>query len=103
MRVSLDFNDTFNTFRGKTLAQQLIAQGDDVYIVTRLNEANRPSVERYVRTSGINIPSNKIHFTNGALKYDKLRRLGIRRHYDNNPTEIEAIRKFAPEIRAIKF
>ena len=103
MRVSLDFNDTFNTFRGKTLAQQLLAQGYDVHIVTRLNENNRSSVERYVRSSGINIPSNKIHFTNGQLKYNKLRQLGIRRHYDNNATEIEAIRKFAPEIRAIKF
>lgn len=103
MRISLDFNDTFNTFRGRTLAQQLIAQGNDVHIVTRLNEFNRPTVERYVKSTGIKIPSNKIHFTNGQLKFNKLRQLGVRRHYDNNMSEIEAIRRFAPGIEAIKF
>ena len=102
-RVSLDYNDTFTTNRGKQLAQRLITTGNDVHIVSRLNDSARSSVEKAVRESGLNIPSNKIHFTNGALKYNTLRKLGIRTHYDNNQNEIDAIKKNTPEIKGIKF
>jgi hypothetical protein len=102
-RVSLDYNNTFTTNQGKQLAQRLITTGNDVYIVSRLNDSARSSVEKAVRESGLNIPSNKIHFTNGALKYNTLRKLGIRTHYDNNQNEIDAIKKNTPEIKGIKF
>ena len=102
-KVSLDYNDTFTTDRGKQLAQRLITTGNDVYIVTRLNDSNRSSVEKAVKNSGLNIPLNHIYFTNGELKRKTLRRLGIRTHYDNNQNEIDAIKKNTPEIKAIKF
>lgn len=102
-KVSLDYNDTFTTNKGKQLAQRLITTGNDVYIVSRLNDRARSSVEKAVRESGLDIPANKIHFTNGELKYRTLRRLGIRTHYDNNQNEIDAIKKNTPEIKGIKF
>ena len=102
-KVSLDFDDTFNTFRGKKLALELLGQGYDVYIVTRRHDTDRQFVERTVKAAGINIPSNHIYFTNGALKWKTLQRLGIKRHYDNSQNEIDAIKANTPEIKGIKF
>jgi hypothetical protein len=100
-KVSLDYNDTFTTPRGKELAKRLIAEGKDVHIVTRLNDRARGAVTKAAAEVGI--PANKVHFTNGELKWKTLKRLGIKTHYDNNQNEIDAIKANAPEIKGIKF
>lgn len=101
MKISIDYNQTLNTPRGKELAKRLIAEGNDVYIVTRLNEINNRVVERTAAEVGIS--RNKIHYTNGKPKWETLKRLGIRAHYDNNQHELDLIKEFAPEIKGIKF
>jgi hypothetical protein len=100
--ASFDFNDTFNTFKGKGLALQLVNQGFDIVIVSQLNENNRANVESIVKRSGI--PVKKIYFTNGQDKYRTLASIaGIRRHYDNNQEQIDKINQYAPFIKGIKF
>jgi hypothetical protein len=56
-----------------------------------------------VVTDKLGIPRDKVIFTNGKLKWETLRRLGITKHIDNNPDEIAAIKKNAPLIEAIQF
>ena len=100
--ASFDFNDTFNTFKGKGLALQLINQGFDIIIVSQLNENNRTFVETAVKRSGI--PVKKIYFTNGQDKYRTLAGIaGIRRHYDNNQEQVDKINQYTPFIKGIKF
>ena len=100
--ASFDFNDTFNTFKGKGLALQLINQGFDIIIVSQLGENNRANVENIVKRTGI--PVKKIYFTNGQDKYRTLAGIaGIRRHYDNNQEQVDKINRFAPFIKGIKF
>jgi len=100
--ASFDFNDTFNTFKGKGLALQLVNQGFDIVIVSQLNENNRANVENVIKRSGI--PVKKIYFTNGQDKYRTLASIaGIRRHYDNNQEQIDKINQYTPFIKGIKF
>ena len=100
-KVSMDFNDTLTTPRGKELAKRLIREGNDLYIVTRLNDNNRKVVEKVANEVGIKL--DHIYFTNGAPKYETLRKYNITKHYDNNQRELDLINKFTPFIKGIKF
>jgi hypothetical protein len=100
-KVSIDFDDTLSTDRGKEMAKKLIEQGYDLHIVTRRQQT--ASEEVYKVAEEIGIPRDKVHFTNGKLKWELLKRLGIKIHIDNNPDEIKAIKENAPDIEAIKF
>lgn len=101
-KVSIDFDDTLSTDRGKELAKRLLSEGKDLHIVTRRQERTA-SKEVYDVAKEVGIDRNKVHFTNGQLKWKTLQRLGIVTHYDNNPDEINAIKVNTTGIRAIKF
>jgi DNA-directed RNA polymerase specialized sigma54-like protein len=99
-RISIDYNDTFSTSRGKELAQRLKNEGNDVYIVTGLNERNRSIVEKAAK--GIVAPDH-IYFTNGQSKLKTLKELKIKKHYDNNPNVIKDINDNLAFTVGIKF
>ena len=100
--ASFDYNDTFSTFKGKGKALSLVNEGWDIIIVTALNDNNRTFIENQVKKSGI--PVSKIYFTNGQDKYKKLATIpGVKRHYDNNQEQIDKIKKYLPNVQAIKF
>lgn len=101
IKMSIDFDDTLSTKRGQDMAKKLLSEGVDLYIVTRRQESQ--SGEVYNVADEIGIPHNKVFFTNGKLKWEKLKELGIMAHIDNNPDEINAIKENAPDIEAIKF
>ena len=101
MKVSIDYDDTLSTPRGKDLARRLISEGKDVYIVTRRNESMGSAV--YAVAKELGIPRDRVHFTNGFLKWKTIRRLNIQTHYDNNQNEIDKIKENVPNVRAIKF
>ena len=100
-KISIDFDDTLSTQRGQRLAQDILRQKDNLYVVTRRRSSESSGV--YAVTDKLGIPRNKVIFTNGKLKWETLRRLGITKHIDNNPDEIAAIKKNAPLIEAIQF
>jgi hypothetical protein len=99
-KVSFDFDDTLSTKRGQTLAKRLITQGKDVYIITRRQES--ASAEVYKVADELGIPKSKIYFTNGKMKWETIKRLGIDIHYDNNQDEIDLIDKNTDAV-GIKF
>jgi hypothetical protein len=100
-KVSIDYDDTLNTSDGKLLAKRLLSEGKDVYVVTRRREEMLGPVKQLATELGIG--ADKVHATNGKLKWETLKRLGIQTHYDNNPDEIAAIKQHLPAVRAIKF
>jgi hypothetical protein len=100
-KISIDYDDTLSTQRGKDLARRLINEGNDLYIVTR--RFKNESYDVYKVAEQLGIPRDKVFFTQGQLKWRKLKELRIQRHIDNNPDEIDAIKKNAPLIRADKF
>ena len=51
----------------------------------------------------LGIPHDKIHFTNGELKWKTIKALGITKHIDNNQKEIDAIKENVPGVEVVKF
>ena len=101
LKVSFEYDDTLSTNRGQELAKRLLSEGDDVHVVTRRSIMQSGQVYKVAEELGI--PKNKVHFTNGKLKWETIKRLGIQKHYDNNSDEIKEIKDNAPLTQAIKF
>lgn len=99
-KVSFDFDDTLETIRGKALAKRRIDEGKEVYIITRRQQS--ASEEVYKVASELGILKSRIYFTNGAMKWETVKRLNIGTHYDNNQKEIDLIRENT-DANAIKF
>jgi hypothetical protein len=100
-KVSLDYDGVLSTDKGKELYKELVDAGNDVYIVTARNEKEGREVLDVAKT--LRIPQSKVLFTSGGNKSDVLTRIGITKHYDNNPDVIAEINKNAPSVEAIKF
>lgn len=99
-KVSIDFDDTLSTPKGQDLAKRLIAEGKNVYIVTRRQSS--ASAEVYKVTDELGIQRSKVYFTNGKMKWEEIKKLGIGTHYDNNQKEIDLINE-KTECKGIKF
>lgn len=99
-KVSFDFDDTLTTERGQSLAKRFITQGKAVYIITRRQDSD--SKEVYALADKLGIERSKIYFTNGKLKWETVKRLGIDIHYDNNQNEIDKIEQKTNAV-GIKF
>ena len=80
-KVSFDFDDTLSTERGQELAQQLIDKGDVVYIIS----ARSNYEPMYAIADKLGIPHDRIFATgSNEAKIEKVKSLGITKHYDNN-------------------
>ena len=99
-KVSIDYDDTLETDRGKELAKRLIAEGKTVYIVTRRQQS--ASEEVYKAAEELGIPKSRVKFTNGSYKWETIKHYGIGTHYDNNAREIELINS-KTTAKGIKF
>ena len=87
--VSFDFDDTLTRPKYQDIAKRLINNGIEVHIVTRRQESANAEVFKLAEELGI-LRSN-IHFTNGKMKWEYLKRSNIQEHYDNNKDEIDLI------------
>ena len=99
--VSIDFDDTANSPRGRELVQKLIDAGIVLHIITRRQQSTSKAVYDYATEYGI--PKDRVHFTNGKLKWELIKALGIKKHIDNNPDEIKAIKENLPDVIAAQF
>ena len=88
-KISFDFDDTLSTAKGQALAKQFIDEGKTVYIITA--RQRRMSEGVYEIADELGIPHTRIYFTNGADKWETIKRLGIGIHYDNNKEQIDKI------------
>ena len=100
-KISMDYDDTLSTQKGKDLAKSLIAAGNDLSIITRRHKNDLQPVLKVAKDLGI--PSNKVHATDGKLKWELIKKLGIQKHIDNNPDEIKAIKDNVKGVDAVKF
>ena len=89
-KISFDFDDTLTQERYQKKAMQLKEEGKTIYIVTRRQEKDSKAV--YEVADIIGIPHSRVYFTNGKMKWETIKRLGIGTHYDNNEDEIKLIR-----------
>ena len=99
--ISIDFDDTLSTDKGKALAEKLLNEGNNLHIITRRNKSQ--SAEVYKVADELGIPREDIHFTGGKLKWETIKQLGIKQHIDNNENELKAIKENLPDVKTIKF
>lgn len=87
-RVSFDYDDTLSTARGKELAKKAINAEEDVYIISA-----RDNKDGMLATAqALGIPSSRVYATgSNAAKIEKIKELGIDKHYDNNQDVIDAL------------
>jgi hypothetical protein len=87
-KVSIDYDDTLSTDRGKSLAKRLISNGDAVYIISARNDkAGMLAVAKE-----LGIPESRVYATgSNKAKIEKIKELGIAKHHDNNADVIKEL------------
>ena len=112
MKVSFDFDNTltvmkfnpdegiFCDFHGPNLVMiqcmhAHIENGNEVHVITSRNESAKSKTEimRLLTNNGLIKKIGGIHFTNGDLKVGVINSLGVKRHHDDDPTELGALPK----------
>jgi hypothetical protein len=101
MKVSMDYDQTLSTDRGKELAKKMLKEGQDVSIITRRQSDQMDAV--YATAKELGIPRDKVHSTDGKLKWETIKKLGIEKHIDNNEKELQAINDNVPGVKTEKF
>ena len=80
LRVSFDYHDTLTTDKGKKLLEKEITDKNLIYIISAAQDINEllPFAEKY------GIRKDRVFATgSNQKKVDKIKELGIVRHYDN--------------------
>lgn len=90
-KISLDFDGVLSTNKGQDLASSLKDKGAILYIVTARNSSAK-NLDLFKVAELLQIPTNRIIFTNGKDKWKTLKDLEIDTHYDNNQEQIDKIR-----------
>jgi len=87
-KVSIDYDDTLSTSRGKDLAKRLISEGKVVYIISaRQDKEGMLSVAK-----DLGIAESKVYATgSNKAKVEKIKELGITKHYDNNADVVKEL------------
>ena len=87
-KISFDYDDTLSTQRGKELAIQKIDAGEIVYIISA-----RSQKENLIPVSNeLGIPLDRVYAVgSNSAKIDKIKELGISKHYDNNAEVISKL------------
>ena len=87
-KVSIDYDDTLSTSRGKDLAKRLIAEGKAVYIISaRQDKEGMLSVAK-----DLGIAESRVYATgSNKAKVEKIKELGITKHYDNNADVVKEL------------
>lgn len=80
-KISFDFDDTLSTERGQKKAEELIAQGKTIYVISARD--NKEGMLNITRKLGI--PDERVFATgSNSAKVAKVKELNIGTHYDNN-------------------
>ena len=87
-KVSFDYDETLSTARGMGLALHEKFQGSTLYIISARNNPQG----MYAAADKLGIPHSRV-FALGTnqRKIQKIKDLGITRHYDNNPDVIKEL------------
>jgi hypothetical protein len=99
VKISIDYDDTLSTERGKELAKRLIAEGDIVYIISARNDVDG----MLGVAENLGIPKSRIYATgSNSAKIQKVKDLEITKHYDNNADVVKELdgigKKFAQQF-----
>jgi hypothetical protein len=85
-RVSFDWDRSLTSQRGRSILEMELQRGNVIYIIS---DKNRVSLDMLDFAREYNIPGNNVFALNSNIeKVKKVKDLGVRRHYDNDPNVI---------------
>jgi len=89
VRISFDFDGVLTTSKYQSLLKQLLsAGGNTIYIISARNN----SAELYSFGNKFGIPISRIYAVgSNNKKVEKIKELGIKKHYDNNQDVISEL------------
>lgn len=89
MKVSFDYDGTLSTKKGKEFAIQEKQRGNEIYLISARSKAG---LQLYKDCQEVGINKDKIYLTgSNKAKVEKIKELGIERHYDNNQDVIKEL------------
>jgi len=89
MNISFDFDGVLSNKEGRDLAEMLIDQGNEIYIITA-RQSSRPG-DVFEIADELGIEMDHVIFTGGRDKWQFMDENEIAIHYDNNPEQIKKI------------
>ena len=96
MKVSIDYDDVLSTDKGKELAKRLISEGVTLYIIS----ARRDAEGMLGVAKDLGIPESRVYATgSNKAKVEKVKELGIARHYDNNQDVIDKVNEISKGVK----
>jgi hypothetical protein len=99
-KISFDYDETLSTSRGKELAKKQIADGNTVYIISA-----RQDKEGMLSTAkDLGIPESRVYaMGSNKSKIEKIKELGISKHYDNNADVIKELGSIGSKFEQMIF
>lgn len=98
-KISIDYDDTLSTPRGMKLAERLILEGYVVYVISARHD-KEPMLSR---TEKLGIPDSRVYATgSNKNKIEKVKELGITKHYDNNSDVVKELGNKGEQFRVIR-
>ena len=95
LKISIDYDDTLSTSRGKELAKRLIKEGNTVYIISARHSAEG----MYKTADDLGIPHSRVYATgSNNQKIAKVKELGIEKHIDNNADVVKQLKKIGEKF-----
>lgn len=95
MKISFDYDGTLSTAKGSELAKELISKGDTLYIISA--RSNRSGMLSKAKDLGISFSRVFATGSNDA-KIQKVKDLGIEKHFDNNSDVIKQLGKIGKQF-----
>lgn len=87
-KISFDYDETLTKKDITDKAKEYVKNGADVYIIS----ARHNATPMYSRADEIGIPHSRIYATgSNKAKIEKIKELGISKHYDNNSDVIKEL------------
>lgn len=87
-KIGFDYDGTLSTDRGKQMAKDAIANGDQVYVIS----AREQEAGMYPTTLELGIPTTRVYAVgSNDEKVKKVLELGIKEFWDNNPNVISKL------------
>lgn len=88
-KVSFDWDDTLDTKNGRELLEQEMSRGSLIYIISARNITTQEMIDL---ANKYGFPATHIYTTgSNKKKVEKIKELGIKRHYDNNLNVIQEL------------
>lgn len=98
-KISFDYDGTISTAKGTELAKRLIDEGNTVYIISARSTASG----MYAKADELGIPHSRVYATgSNTAKVEKIKELGIQKHYDNNEDVVSQLPSVGDKFAKVK-